>query len=77
MAKFGVGPQRPEERLLEGVLGALPEQPPQVGENRVLVLPIERLEGRNAHRLHLLLKRTGLSTCEMWSKRVAKWGIVV
>jgi hypothetical protein len=45
-----------------------------VSENRVLVIRVERFERRDAHRLHLLLKRAGVSSCEMWCERVAKWG---
>jgi hypothetical protein len=48
-----------------------------VGEDRVLVLLVERVEGRDAHRLHLPLKRRNVSSREMWRKRVAKWGEVV
>ena len=72
-----IGAERAEERLLKGVLAPVAEQPAQVGEDRVLVLLVERLEGRDAHRLHLPLKRTSVSSREMWCKRVAKWGEVV
>ena len=39
--------QRAQERLLPGVLGALPEQPPQVAEHLVAVREVEPLERRD------------------------------
>ena len=43
--------KRAQERLLPGVLGARPEQPPQIAEHLVAVLAVEALEGWDRHGL--------------------------
>jgi hypothetical protein len=41
------------------------------------VLLVEPFEGWDVHGFHHCLKRAGEGLCEMWAKRVAKWGRVV
>ena len=58
MLERGVGAQRPEERLLERVLGALPsEAADEHAEDLVAVLVVEALEGRDHGCVHHRRKR--------------------
>ena len=58
VAQVVVAAQGAEERLLEGVLGALPpEQAHEVPEDGVAVLGVEPLERRDRHCLHHPLQR--------------------
>src|SRR5215210_4140736 len=75
--QLAVPAEGPQERLLERVLSAVASEPPD--EERVqlvAVLEVQRLEGRNAHRLHHLMKRTAAPRCETPSMRVAVVGHV-
>ena len=75
VAELRIGAERPQEGLLERIFGALSEQPPQVGEDRVLVVGVERFERRDAHRLHLVLKRSSASSCEVVVRKGCQVGI--
>jgi ribokinase len=73
----GIGPERPEKRLLEGVLGRLPtKQAHEVTEDLLVVVVVEPLEGRNRHSLHHLLKRSGRVRCETGEMRIGVVGHV-
>jgi ribokinase len=73
----GVGPERPEKRLLKGVLGRLPtKQAHEVTEDLLAVVVVEPLEGRNRHSLHHLLKRSGRVRCETDEMRIGVVGHV-
>ena len=61
MLESRIGSQRAEERLLEGVLGPLPAEPPaEKPEDFVAVGFVEGLEGRD----HCFMKRTPTRRCE-------------
>ena len=58
MLETGVRPERPQERLLERVVGVVPsEEPPELREHRAFLLLVEPLEGGHAHGLHHSYKR--------------------
>lgn len=70
-----VRPQRPQERLLEGVLRPVASQAAhKEGEDLLAVLFVEPFEGRQRHR-HIL-KRARQGTCEDRTVRVAVVGHV-
>ena len=77
MLEPGIGAERPEKRLLEGVFGRLPtKQTHEVTEDLLAVFVIEPLEGWNRHGLHHPLKRAGPVSCETGEMRIGVVGHV-
>ena len=77
MLEPGIGSERPQKRLLEGVFRRLStEQTHEVTEDLLPVVVVEPLEGWNRHDLHHPLKRSGPVSCETGGMRIGVVGHV-